>query len=308
MIEYTNIAGLPKVIANWLAEDKYDGYTPDPNTFSATTIIGSHKKAFLNGYVRAAEDIVVEIDVLKRSASKRGTAVHDSIELYIKEHQPDGVRAEERHKRQIEVDGTIYTVSAKFDAIEDEVMHDWKNTSVYAHNDLKKMEDWKLQLSICRWACEPQIGVLKEHGTIVAFFSQFSQEIANKDAPFSYPTYAIQPYHFDLLSYEETEDYLRQRIRERVQIKSLEDANAITCTPEDLWTVGAAYKYFSNPDNKRATKTSSNLAELQKLKREKGGVIIEPMPKACAYCEGRESCEQYQGFVQRGLLNATKSF
>lgn len=308
MIKYTNEAGLPKVIADWLAEDKYDGYTRDPKTLSATTIIGSHKKAFLNGYVREQEDVIIEVDVQKRSASKRGTAVHDSIELFIKEHQPEGVRAEERHKRQIEVDGEMYTVSAKFDAIEDLVMHDWKNTSVYAHNDMKKMEDWKHQLSICRWACQPKLGDLKKHGTIVAFFGQFSQAIADKDAPFSYPSYPVQPYHFELLSYEETEEYLRQRIRERLQIKTLEDANAITCTPEDLWTVGATYKYFSKPENKRATKTSANLGELLKLKREKGGVIIEPMPKACAYCDGRDNCDQYNGFVARGLIDAIKPF
>jgi len=308
MIKHTNNAGLPQVVADWLAEDKYDGYSPNPNVFSATTLIGSPKKSYINSYVRNHPDIVVEVDVLKRSASKRGTAVHDSIELYIREHEPEGVRTEERHKREIEVDGKTYIVSAKFDCIEDEVMMDWKNTSVYAHNDLKKMEEWRQQLSICRWACLPKLGELKQHGTIVAFFSAFSQAIADKDAPFSYPTYPVQPYHFQLMSYQETEEYIRERIRARVAITSLEDANAITCTPEDLWTVGAAYKYFSKPDNKRATKTSSNLAELQKLKREKGGVIIEPMPKACAYCEGRESCDQYQGFVNRGLIDAIKSF
>lgn len=307
MIKYTNRAELPKVIRDWLSHDSYDGYTAKANVISATTVLKSPKKAFLDK-VAKEKDEHIEVDVQQRSASRTGTAVHDSIEKFIEDTNPDNVRAEERHKRTIDVDGVEYIVSAKFDCIEDRVMMDWKNTSPFAHNDLKKMEDWKHQLSICRWAVEPKLGKLKNYGVIVAFFKGFSQPTADKQAPFNYPTFPVQPYNFELLSYKETEEFIRKKIREKAKVTSLAEANSIICSSEDLWTVGGKYKYFSKPENTRATKVSDNLAELQKLRATKGGIIIEPAPKACTYCDGRDDCKQYQGFVKRGLLDATKPF
>lgn len=309
MINYTNVSGIPQVLVQWLMEDKYDGYTTNPNSFSATGLIISHKKAILTNAVRASMDISVDVDVLTLMAAKRGTAVHDSIELYISNNQDDmpHVKAEERHYRTIEVDGVECTVSAKFDCIVDDEIYDWKTCSVYVHNDAKKHQEWIEQLSINRWVLEHTYA-LQPVGTIIAFFNQFSKDQANKSAPFNYPSYSIQPYNFALMSYSETENFIRRRIRERKAIASVADANAITCTPADLWTENGEYKYFSKATNSRATKVSSNLAELRKLVREKGGIIVEPMPKACEYCLGRATCDQYQGFISRGLLDATKSF
>lgn len=307
MIKYTNAAELPKVIKDWLVQDTYDGYTAKPNVVSATTLLKSPKKQFLDNLARTKDEVITR-DVQTRTASKTGTAVHDSIELFIKETQPEGVSAEQRHYRKIEVDGVWFTISAKYDCIEDGVMMDWKNTSPFAHNDLKKMNEWREQLSICRWAVLPKLGELKNYGVIVAFMKGFSQANADKQAPFSYPTYPAQPYNFELMSYEETEEFIRNRIRAKLEVTSLDEANSKICTPEDLWTVGGQYKYFSKPENLRATKVSDNLAELQKLKAAKGGVIIEPAPKACTYCDGKNDCLQYQGFVNKGLFDATKSF
>lgn len=309
MINYTNVSGIPQVLVQWLMEDKYDGYTTNPNSFSATGLIISHKKAILSNAVRASMDISVDVDVLTLMAAKRGTAVHDSIELYISNNQDDmpHVKAEERHYRTIEVDGVECIVSAKFDCIVGDELYDWKTCSVYVHNDAKKHQEWIEQLSINRWVLEHKYP-LQPVGTIIAFFNQFSQDQANKSAPFNYPSYSIQPYNFALMSYAETEEFIRRRIRERKAIASVADANAITCTPADLWTENGEYKYFSKATNSRATKVSSNLAELRKLVKEKGGIIVEPMPKACEYCLGRATCDQYQGFISRGLLDATKSF
>lgn len=309
MISYTNSAGLPDVLVEWLMEDKYDGYSSNPNSFSATSLIMSHKKSVLSNAVRASMDIQVDVDVLTLMASKRGTAVHDSIELFISQNQDDmpHIKAEERHYRTIHVDGVECTVSAKFDCIIGDEIYDWKNCSVYVHTDAKKHREWIEQLSINRWVLQHKY-VLKPIGTIVAFFNQFSQEQANKNAPFNYPAFSVQPYNFELMSYEETEAFIVQRIQERRAIATVADANAITCTPADLWTENGEYKYFSKATNTRATKVSSNLAELRKLVKEKGGIIIEPMPKACAYCLGRATCDQYAGFISRGLLDATKSF
>lgn len=308
MINYTNGAKLPKVIEDWLKEDKYDGYLPIKEHYSATTIIKSHKKAYLDNVAMADTESVTSMDVQKLSAARRGTAIHDSIELFIKETNPVGVVAEERHVRKLMVDGVEATISAKFDCIEDNIIYDWKNTSVFAHNDQKKMAEWKLQLSIGRWAVLPKLGELRPFGTIVAFFSGWSAPQAAKLAPVNYPTYGTQPYHFELLSYEEVEQFLTDRVRMRRKVSTLEHANSIVCSADELWTTNGSYKYFAKPTNTRATKVSNNLAELQLLVRTKGGVIVEPMPKACEYCKGKELCEQYKGYVNRGLIDATQSF
>jgi hypothetical protein len=78
------------------------------------------------------------------------------------------------------------------------------------------------------------------------------------------------------------------------------------CTPEELWQKDPVYKYFKNPQGKRATKNFMSLLEANQLKAKNGGVgIVKTVfgeAKACNYCKAASVCEQRDRLIEEGIL------
>lgn len=318
MIKITNELGLPLPLVTWLLNDDYD-YNPDPLVVSATSLIKPTKKTVLSNAVTRSEHIQVHIDVKDKLASIRGQNLHAAIEDSYKDvtkvkglsemlgmDVPE-VRMEERLHADIEVDGVTYTVSGKFDAIIDSIVTDWKTESTYSFNDPVKHRDRKIQLSIYAWLCvKNDIPVNTKVGHYFSIYQNWMKGFAAKSDSDKYPDAPIKRFETELVTGKQLEFWIKDKIRERNAL-SLEDANEITCTPDELWMGDATYQYFSKPDAKRASRNFTDMGEAQAHLASKNGVgLIKEKPrfaKACEYCFGSAVCNQYQTLLSNGQID-----
>jgi hypothetical protein len=310
-VTVTNNHNLPAPIAAWLEKDSYD-HDFRPQARSASTIIKSAKKAKLSRLTVLDPDINATWDVIDMLASRRGTAIHDAIEKATIQLIADGadIVQELRLEFPLEVDGVIYFITGKFDAVEDKVPEDWKTESTYAWGDKVKLRERTYQLSIYAWLCH-RIGIpcSTTLGKAVSIFNDWSKATALKlvDTPEKYPSMPIMPVRIPLMSKEATEEYMRNQIRAE---RDMHDPNSVMCTREELWLKEAVWGYYGKAENKKATKNFTGptaMFDANIHKQSKGGTgVLKEKPqlvKACGYCLGRFNCNQYEVLKSQGLIN-----
>lgn len=261
-----------------------------------------------------------QYDVSSFIASRMGSAYHDSIEKawttnyaeglqklgYSKEVieavrvNPDVIEPgtvpvffEQRAEKQIEG----YTVSGKFDMCIEGQLYDFKSTSVYSYILGGRENDYILQGSLYRWLHPDKI--TKDTIQINFIFTDFQNALARTQK--DYPSSRIVSREYDLMSYDNTEAWVIEKIREFEKYKDLPEWEIPPCTPEDLWQKESTFKYYSNPDKTtgRSTRNFTTFGEAEEFRLEKGkGIVIESKeePKACAYCDGFAVCEQRRDY------------
>lgn len=320
MLKITNEKNLPLPIVTWLLNDDYD-YNPDPLVVSATSLIKSTKKTVLSQAVVRSDTIQVHLDVSDKLASIRGQNLHAAIEASYQDHfaiqriaeqlgmpVPE-VTMEERLYGELEVDGVIYKISGKFDAIIDKILHDWKTESTFSFGDETKKRERIYQLSIYAWLCwknGKECDTSK--ATYFSIYQNWMKGMAAKADPEKYPSSPMLAFEVDLLPFPQLEMWMKNIIRERRDL-SIEDVDGVQCSQEDLWMGKGEYQYFTKETNKRASKnfTGDNAqSEAMAYLASKNNVgVIKEKPrkaKACEYCFGSAICSQYQSLVNQGYI------
>ena len=322
----TNTKGFGLAMAVWLAHDEYDAGQeahPDKDVISVTGLLKPTRQIILANRIPASDRLV---DVSDLIASRFGHAVHDSIEhawrsgyqtalkrLNYPQKMIDKIRInpedhelsediipvylEQRFFR--ELDGIV--ISGKFDQIIAGELNDTKTTSVYTYLNRTKTDDYQIQGSIYRWINPEKVTsdvMLIQH---VFTDWQSSQARINPD----YPQSKIQEVKIQLLSLQETENWIRAKIREIMVNQNLPEPELIRCTDKELWKSDPVYKYYSDPkkaqEGGRATKNFPNYpAAAVHLKNQGKGVIvtIPGQVKACGYCPAAEICTQRLEYEQ----------
>jgi hypothetical protein len=288
-----NKTNLPKPIVDWLSYDEYDH---ESDTISATKLLQSPRQVLLE----KRHQNEIEIDVSERMSSKFGTAIHNSFELAFK-NRPE-YRQEERHYKIVNIDGTEFKVSGKFDFILDNVIYDIKTTStwtyVFGSNDQKYIE----QLSIYRWLLQDDI-YIENTFKILFVFTDWSKSKAKQDK--SYPQFRSLEKEYELMSIEETEEFVRERLKNIMISLDLPDSELPYCTDEELWKDQDTFAVFKKRGAKRATKVFNNLDEAMKYQREQSCFNIEHRKggvNACNYCNVKKFCNQYKMLESQGLI------
>lgn len=309
---YTNSDNIPLPLAVWLANDDYD-FVGGENRISVTSLIKPIKKLILSSRVPFKERAY---DINRFINSRFGTSIHDSIEkawkLNYKENlyklgYPDDVIQAVRINPDIVEEGIIpiylenrvereldgYTISGKYDMVIEGQLHDFKSTSVYTYSMGRMDEDYIKQGSIYRWINPEVITQDKIH--INFLFTDFSKSAVGVQK--NYPEKRLLDYDLDLMSLQETEEYVSERVNLIKTLKDVHQDELPRCSDEDLWRSNPVYKYYSNPDKTsgRATKNFDTFGEADAFRIEKGkGVIItiESQPKACHYCDAFSICNQ----------------
>lgn len=320
----TNTKGISLSMAVWLLHDEYvDGADEHPgkDVISATSLLKPTRQLVLTPRLPPSER---QQDVSDFIASRFGHAVHDSVEhawkngykkamakLGYPQKMIDKVRInpvdteledgiipvylEQRYFRSIMVDGHEIIISGKFDQIINGQLNDTKTTSVYAYINRSKEEDYRIQMSIYRWINPEK--VTDDFGLIQHVFTdwQRSQARMNPD----YPQDKLVEFKVQLLSLQDTENWIRTKIREIIANQSLDEPSIIRCTDKELWKSDPVYKYYSDPNKAaqggRATKNFPNYpaAAMHCNKMGKGVVVTVPGEvKACGYCPAAPICSQ----------------
>ena len=326
----TNKGNLSLPLAMFLAYDDYDLQTKKDNQYSVTDLLKSTRQYILRE--RAAVDESVELqDVTSRTSSAIGRAIHNAMEDIIldpvkrekaltalgmpkmlrnrivvnpapQQELPEGalvVYVEQRNER--EIDGVI--ISGKYDLNWDGQVQDNKSTGVFTFTNKTKDEDYILQGSIYRWINPDTI--FDDVMAINYLFTDWKQFEKTRNP--AYPPSDAHTQHFELMSLEDTELFIKTRIRELQSCKNKPESELPLCTTKQLWMSDPVYKYYADPTKTtRSTKNFDSASEAAAYKAKQGkGIVIanEGQAKACLYCAGFALCSQKDQLIADGLLS-----
>ena len=320
----TNRENIPLSVALFLAVDHYDYF---PKTISATSLIRPLRQYILARRVPQGADIPDLEDFI---AARFGTAIHDGIEKAWADEKtrvqalqdlgyppniierivfnpkpedlkPDSIPVYMELRSFKELLG--FRVSGKFDFVGDGGLEDFKSTSVYTWIKGRKDEDYILQGSIYRWL-NPEI-ITKDVLTIQFIFTDWQRGMSRADP--KYPARRMMPRKYKLMSVEDTEAYVLNRLKLILEYMDKPDEEIPECTDDELWRSEPVWKYYSNPANKaRATKNFADESEAIAFWQSKGGkgeiVEVRGQVGACKYCPAFTVCKQKDKLVESGDL------
>lgn len=342
-MKFTNEHDIGLSQAVFLAHDEYD-YDPRPNAVSATGMLKSTRQAILS---RRAEAKIQTMDISQLVAASLGTAVHDSVEKawshgnykralkklgypqkkidrvvvnhgYLQDPKTnkwykdpnakpmadDAIPVYMEIRSEKQIDDMIIT--GKYDFVGNGVLEDHKTTGVFTYIKNTKSEDYKLQGSIYRWL-NPDI-ITEDYMVINYVFTDWSKLRYMIEKDQGYPPFKMMSVRYTLLSLEETETYIRSRIKDFKDNLNKPEPDLPLCTSEELWQDSTVYKYYKNPQNKqRATKNFDTFAEAQTRLMKDGSIgVIDIVPakaKACLYCPASAICSQARQLAIDGQLD-----
>jgi hypothetical protein len=317
-MQITNINDISLPLAVWLASDSYD-FTPNEFSISATSLLRPLRQTLLER--RLTTETKEVPDVTDFIASRMGHSLHDGIERAWRGDYKDALRRLGYPEKLVESvrinptniqEGEIpiyleqrsttsfmgYVISGKFDMILDGELNDFKSTSVYGYINGTNDEKYIQQGSIYRWLNPTK--VTKDYMHIQFIFTDWSR--AQSRANQNYPKQRILTKAYPLMSVQETEAWIIERLAQIDKFKKTPQRDLPRCSDKDLWRGNTVYKYFSDP-----TKTSGRSAKnfTDKLKanlylQQKGKGIIIEVPgqvKACGYCPAFPICTQKDEYI-----------
>lgn len=321
---YSNVSEVPLSLAVFLATDTYD-HNPDPWTISATELIKPLRQIILGSRIPPEHDIP---DLTQMVSSRMGSAIHDGIENAWKQNHKTAMQLLGLPKRIVErvkvnpqddelTDDCIpvyleqreskkigkWTISGKFDFVGDGQVEDFKSTSVFTYLKGSNDDRYIWQGSLYRWL-NPKI-ITKSQMAIRFLFTDWQAVKARTDP--NYPPYRFHSKVFDLKSVQETEAFVREKLRLIEQYWDAPEDEIPHCSDEDLWRSDHVWKYYKNPKKmNRSTKNFDNKQEayIRLSKDGNVGVVIEQQGQvmACKYCKAFPLCSQKDHLIAVGDL------
>lgn len=320
----TNRFNLPMSMAVFLAADDYDGPQVEEGVkiISATSLLKSTRQVVLG--FRLPEETFVDVSDL--ISSRMGQAYHTAVEYAwltnlqksleslgypkrlrdaivvnpepgtdIKNKVP--VYLEQRAEKKI----AGWVISGKFDLIVDGVLEDVKSTSTYTYEKQTNKDKYSQQGSIYKWL-NPDL-ITSDHIQINYIFTDWTARYTTKQG---YPPLKIHAQKIPLMSVKETENFIKSKLREIDKYLEADEYQIPLCSDDDLWRSEPKWQYWSNPNNKQATKNFDSLLEANTYLLSKGnkGVVTkkEGEVKACKYCPVFNLCSQKDSLIQSGEL------
>ena len=322
MTTYTNTSSVPLSLAVFLASDTYDH---DSSTISVTSLIKPLKQLILGSRVPRTD---IALDLAQMIPSRVGTAIHDGIEKAWLHNHVDAMmllnhpqRIIERvlinpKKEQLKEDSIpiyleqraykqvgSYTVSGKFDFVGEGRVEDFKTTSTYTAINHTNDEKYILQGSIYRWL-NPDI-ITRDEMAIQFIFTDWSGAQARSNP--AYPQQRFKEHVLPLKSIDETDRFVKNKLRLIDEHKDSPEEALPPCTDEDLWRSAPVFKYYKNPEKTvRSTKNFETKQEAYIRLAEEGGkgVVLEKPGQvtACKYCNAFSICSQKDALIAQGDL------
>lgn len=211
---------VPDIIFKWLQQDFYDS-ADAAGTTSVTTLIKPIQETIL----KKRYDDVIEIDCTTRVWSLLGSGVHAVLEKI----EDEDIVPVERLKFQLR-EGWL---SGKFDLVRKKKnkVTDFKVTSAWTAVYGSKVEDWVYQLSCYRylyWKCKKVM--LSDVGSIIGIFRDWQR---NKLDTTDYPECPIVEMNLKLLPVEQTEQWIRRRLKLITAAGKLKDKYLPACNEKE---------------------------------------------------------------------------
>lgn len=325
---YLNSQQLDLSVALWLATDTY---AHRDDAISVTGLLKPTKQIVLAA--RVPEENQTN-DVITQVASSLGTAVHDSIEASWVTHYAASLAAMGYPKevidavavnptkeqldadtegelipvyteRRVDKEFMGHTVTGEYDFCAEGRVEDFKCTSTFTYIKGVKEEDYRMQGSLYRWL-DPDV-ITQDVMAIQFIFTDWKKAMAASDP--KYPPTPVLAHRIQLLSLEETEEWVKNKLADVERCMDLPEDQLPRCTQKDLWQDDSTYKYYADPEKAalggRSTKNFSNSLDANNWLADKGkGVVVEVIGKvrACGYCAGFYACKQKDEYSAAGIL------
>lgn len=285
-MKYTNKLNLPQALVSAVENH---GYSRGKSRISVTQLINAPKIVCLQE--KCWDDI--EVDVVDQMFSLFGQSVHSILER-VKTNCIKEKRYYYKHKP------TGWTVSGQVDLLADNILDDYKLTSVYKVQ--KGLDDgWIQQLNLNAFLARMN-GEKIDKVRIVSLMRDWSVGQVKRGA-WNYPKHPVKILEAPLWTEEEQYKFLTERLelhKEAVDTGVLPD-----CTDEERWANPSKFRIIKGK-NKRATKACDTYIEAVKWVEEqdkpKQYKIVES-PKTynrCAdYCSVNRWCHQYLDTLEK---------
>lgn len=322
MRKYVNSTGIPLSLSVFLATDSYDH---NDKVISVTTLIKPIRQTILAARVPVEASLT---DIAGLVYSRVGSAVHDAIEnawlnnyhgamkslgypqklidrviINPEDHElkEDSLPVYLEQREYKEVRGK--TVAGKFDIVIDGQVEDFKNTSVFTYIMSTNTDDYILQGSMYRWLNPKKI--TKDTMAIHFIFRDWQAMRAKTEA--NYPPSNTVVKTYKLMSVEETDMYVNNRISLLDMYWDAPENDIPRCTDEELWRKDPTWKYYKNPASKaRSTKNFDNKQDAYLRLSQDGNVgeVLEVPGQvtACKYCAAFPVCSQKDDLIASGSL------
>lgn len=318
-MNYTNTSKIPLAVAVFLATDDYDY---EPNTVSATSLLKPVRQFVLSKRVEKDD---MQVDIGSMVSSRMGSAIHSAIEkawtnpekalkalgypdkvaknvvINPTEVKPGQIPVYMEQRAYKDIQG--FRVSGKFDFVAEGKVQDFKSTSVYSYLNQSNKEKYILQGSIYRWLNQDII--TRDVMDIHYFFTDWNKKdsMSNKD----YPTNRVFTQTLKLMSIQETEKWVSNKLSVIKRNLDIEEALLPLCTDVELWRKETVYKYYKNPNNTtRSTKNYSNMIDAMNHYVNDGriGLVqeVKGQVAACKYCNAFPLCSQKDKLIESGDL------
>lgn len=229
----TNQFNLPQAIVRAIENDPYASGGSDVST---TRLIGPAQMFVLEK--RYGKELPV--DAADRIAALRGQALHVVLERAC----PGESLSEKRYVAEFEG----WKVSGQIDLIEDGVIYDYKDTTVWGFIN-GPSEEWIAQGNVNRLLVYKQTGKLYEQLKNVLFLKDWKRSEMWKR---EYPECAVQVIDLPVWDIAEAEEYVKNRVQLFQAAVALEDTQLPECSTEERWKNNTRCKYYCSVSSKCA--------------------------------------------------------
>jgi hypothetical protein len=331
---YTNDSNIPLALAVWLANDEY-AHNPDPFTISATSLLKPVKQLAFSFLAKSVDNPEIALQTLSsRMASRVGQAIHASLEDAWKNNYersmkalgyPDKVISQLRINPSeselkahaiagkeiipVYVEGRMqrkvnrWTITGQYDLIVDGRVTDLKTTKTFGYISGSNDDAYIKQGSIYKWLNPTKI--TDDQLSILYYFKDWTAMAARANP--LYPKAEMLQKMFPLMSIQETERFVTNKLRQLDAAIGKPEEEIPECTSKELWEDPTKYKYYSNPYKlAKATKNFDDSYEAAMFMASKGGIgVVLEVPgkvKACNYCDFSTICKQRAALAEAGRL------
>lgn len=282
-MKITNKYNLPNAIVRSLESD----YEYKEKRYSVTTLLNPVRETLLK---RRYHD-EIETDAVDMIWALWGTGIHKILENQNDDDEISEVKLEHTFVNDYTISGI-----ADFIDLKNNVIIDYKSTSVYQYNNKDSHKKWKLQLQMYAYLNYKICGLWIDKGQIWLFMRDWSKGKLLQG--YDYPSHPVASVEFDLGIPDDIEGWMLEHLDLLIQNETIADNDLPLCTLEERWNSGDTFAIMKLT-NKRAIKLHSTMQDAEEhLANLNDDYWIEERKgidrKCLDYCSANIFCNYYK--------------
>jgi hypothetical protein len=245
-------------------------------------------------------------------AGMMGTAVHEYAEKYLQYWIDKSGYTDYTIEEELKLTVKDRLISGRYDIRDGLDLWDIKNIKTWKLIFDPDFKEFVEQQNLYAYLLLKDKGIKLESINILAFYKDWTQG-QTRDP--SYPQSQVVEYELELWPYEQTEQFLNDRLQMHIDVEDTPDEELPMCTREDRWErhQGGStvhYAIMKNPKAKRATRVlkTGDLDDavamangIKGLTRDSFIEVRYAKPKRCVdWCNIKEHCSFWKNWNKKG--------